>query len=777
MSATDPGTRTRAWVRAAGAGVLAILAAVFLVVRMSRRVPLHGWFFFDLATIWAWGVVFVAACTSAGAYVVGKLLPTRERTAVETVALSFSTGVVVFMLGMYAAGAAHLYGRVFAVAFPALLLATTIRPALAQWRELRASSVAPPPSGLSLVLSALGVLGVGVLYLGAMTPAAINYDAGWVHMVIAQDYARAGHLIAFPGDQVKAVPHLGAMLTTWGFLVPGLGMPALRWMMALHIELAVFVMTLVGIAALARWLAQREVPATWTALMLFPGIFVYDGNIAGASDHFLASFAAPVFLGAAQTMKRFDRRAAVLFGILAGGALTTKIQAIYVLCPIAVWAVGHVVVQRLRARRGAEEALPLRRVFVAVAIAAGAALVVQAPHFISNIVFYRNPVYPLLQDIFTGSRPTVYDAAEQVRTVLADWNYYPPAAIGARILNALELAFTFSFVPHYSFVGNLPAFGSVFTLALPLVFFVPRPRRVALGAAIALGAVFMWAMSYLVDRNLQTFLPLLVAATAAILVRAWELGWFARAGICCLVVAQVAWALPLYVSGSDRINDSIALLKSGMDGSAPQVLRNYRRAHVDLGKSLPADAVVVLHTLHDMLGIDRDVLMDFSGFQMLIDYRGFKNARDLYDRLREVGATHVVWQPGRATTSMHEEVIFDVFAQLCGDQLSFGNMIVASMPTKPPPAEPAYKVLSIGVPGYPDGLYAVNALGLNNMFPPAMQKRGEPLETAPSPAALIDAAKVVVVATSAQASEVQAKLDSQFQPIQSAPNFRVWLRK
>jgi Skp family chaperone for outer membrane proteins len=63
------------------------------------------------------------------------------------------------------------------------------------------------------------------------------------------------------------------------------------------------------------------------------------------------------------------------------------------------------------------------------------------------------------------------------------------------------------------------------------------------------------------------------------------------------------------------------------------------------------------------------------------------------------------------------------------------------------------------------------------MFPPAMQKRGEPLETAPSPAALIDAAKVVVVATSAQASEVQAKLDSQFQPIQSAPNFRVWLRK
>ena len=165
------------------------------------------------------------------------------------------------------------------------------------------------------------------------------------------------------------------------------------------------------------------------------------------------------------------------------------------------------------------------------------------------------------------------------------------------------------------------------------------------------------------------------------------------------------------------------------------------------------------------------------GFQMLIDYRDFKTPRDLYDRLRAVGGTHVVWTPGRPTTSMQEEVIFHAFAQLCGGQMSFGSMVVGAMPATPPPVEPPYKVLTIGVPGYPDGLYAVDALALNNMFPPAMQHRGEPLKTAPSLAALIDEAKAVIIASSASAPDVQAKLDGEFKPIQSAPAFRVLLRK
>jgi len=761
------------------AGAIAVVGALFLLSWFARVRPLNGWFVLDLAVIWFWTLVLSAACVSVGRVVVDRLLPAPDRTVLETLALSFPVGVVVFVLGMTAGGFAHLFNRPFAVAWPALMLIATARPTV-EWLRGQAT----PPGhvalrGLPLVLTMLGVCLVLLLYLGALSPQAVNYDAGWVHMVISQDYAREGRIVAFPGDQVKNLPHLGPMLCTWAFIVPGLDLPQLRWMMALHLEFSVFLWTLVTIAAVARWFAEREVGATWTALMLFPGIFVYDSNLGGAGDHFGALFAAPLLIATAKTLRRFDRRAAVLAGIIAGGAIMAKLQAFYVLMPLAVWALaraGRLVVRR---SRGAVDAPEPRAIAIAFACTAGVAAALLLPHLASNVVFFRNPMYPLMQDVFTHSTPTVRDAPFLVRNVLADWGSQPPAALGQRLAHAFAMTFSFSFIPHYSFVNEMPVFGSVFTLALPLLVPIGRARRVWLGAALVLGMVFTWAMSYWVDRNLQAFLPVMAAVTAAILIRAWELGWLARAGVVVLLAVQLAWAVPWYFQGSDRLIGAINLFKASTEGHAREILRTYRGQYVALGESLPRDAVVMLHNQRRMLGIDRPVILDWMGFQTIIDYQPFKTPRDLYDRLREIGVTHVVWSQGdEEAATMQAEIIFDVFAQVYGrNRQQFSKLTVAAMPSPPPPAEDVYKVVTVGVRGYPDGLYDVDALFRNDQLPPSYRKQGAPLEISPSPAALLDDARVVLMAgDAAPDAETRARLARDFHDVPAGGGLRLLLR-
>src|SRR5204862_2711082 len=192
---------------------------------------------------------------------VSRAVSANEWTTLEKLAIGYPVGVVVFVLGIYVAGFLHLLRPALAVLLPGILLAYGAPPIWRGWRAVHAPGASPVRiklSGLPLATTVVGLLLLGVVYLGAMSPDAITYDASWNHLVIAQDYAREGRIVPFPGDWNKDLPHLGSVLNTWSFLVPGFGQPALHWMMALHTEYCVFVFTLVGIAAPARWLAARQ---------------------------------------------------------------------------------------------------------------------------------------------------------------------------------------------------------------------------------------------------------------------------------------------------------------------------------------------------------------------------------------------------------------------------------------------------------------------------------------------------------------------------------------
>jgi len=768
-------------VRALVACAIGLGGALFFAQFLDNRHKLKDWVVFDLATIWTWQVFLSAALVSTGALVVHKLLPDRDRTRLETFAFAYPVGVVVFVLGMYLGGFLHLLGPVFAVALPTLMLAAGAPHARRAWQRARATGTFPRLSltGLPLVASVAGLLLLGILYLGAMTPDAINYDAGWMHLVIAQDTAREGHIIGFPGDWVLNVPHLGSVVNTWAFIVPGLAIPQLRWMMALHTEFVAVVWTMVGIAAAARWLASREVGGTWAAYLLFPGLFVYDHNIGGAADHYMAMFTAPMLLATGRALRRFDRGACLLLGALMGGALLTKLQAYYLIAPIGLVGLVRALVLLIRRRRGDPDAPSLRAIAIGFGLAAAAAAVVLLPHFAVNTIWFHNPLYPFAQNIFSGTKWTVKDGGMQASMVLADWHSRAPAVLSERLARATELSFTFSFVAHYSFVGDLPMFGSVFTLALPFLLVIRNPRRLWLGAFIAMGAVFIWAFTYWVDRNLQAFLPVMVAVTAAILVRTWELGWLARVGVAALVFLQIAWGSGLYFQGADRVNAAIRLLRSGMDGRGRDTVAANRSQYVALGNALPPDATILMHNNHGTLGFNRRVFLDWIGFQGAIDYRLFKTPRDLYDRLRALGITHVVWVPfQRELSTKQEEIIWNLFAETLQNRRQFGEFTVAPLPAAPPPVEAPYQVLVVGVAGLPDGLYPIQMLSSTDLLPPTMRFHALPSKTAPSPGALLDEAKVVLMGGAAGLDPAASeRLNRDFRPVQAAGGARILVRK
>jgi hypothetical protein len=559
--------------------LLGVAGTVILGTVLNRVYPIREWLVWPMAILWGWALFFSLSCASFGQFVIVRILRLPRLPALESAVLSMTVGTVAFGLGMYVGGAARQFNRPFGVALPVTLLLIGARDGLRLLGRLRAEIRRVPYTAFSGAVAALGVLCVGLVYLGAMTPEAVNYDSSWYHLREAQDYARWGRL-GIIYDYNAIVPHLSSIFYTWGYLVPGFGVWGLgstgfghagRWMMALHLEFSLFLWTLAGVAAcVQRLLEDWDLKGSWAALFLFPIIFVYDSNLGGAADHVLAFYSVPVLLATLHAYRGFARGSAALLAIALGGAVLTKYQAIYLLVPVGVIVGGAWLLGWLRLMNPGRQSAELRRnLRWAPVILVLIGTVVVAPHFLKNWIYYRNPVYPLMEGVFTGSRPTLPDAHLGIDYIFTDTRWVPKGTWPQKLWHALGLFFTFSFRPHYTFNNDVPAFGSLFTLLLPGILLVLRRRSLVIAATVATLAMMTWCLTFNVDRNLQTFMPVVVCVTAGLLVALWRLGWLARVGLIPLVALQVVWGAdaPFY-AGHDRIQSSIDLIRSGFEGRA-----------------------------------------------------------------------------------------------------------------------------------------------------------------------------------------------------------------
>jgi len=770
--------------RALAALGLAGLATAGLLAFVNQISPVRDWLAIPLGIVVAWEIVLNAAFLCGGFAIVRRLLP-AELPFLERLCISVAAGVTAFYLALFALGAVHLFRPWVAVILPCIFVAVGAAPLVDWWRRqsptesssVPATSSSAPLRGVPMAASIFGCLGVAVIYLGILSPAVINYDASWYHLPVAESYAREGRILPLDGNWHREYPHLANIIHTWGFLVPGLDQPALRWMMALHTELALFLWTLVGIAAGVRWmLRSQRVQGSWSAFFLFPGIFVYDGNLGGSADHVLGFFPVPLMLLSSRAAEVRTNGGFLLWGAIAGAALVTKYQAVYFIAPLGLLLVAQVIERRRDIR-------PLNWGLVRPALALlGGFVAVAGPHFLKNAVFHGNPVYPFLQDWFKASHPTVRDAAVFVENIAADRVWRAPAEFGRRMRESLELIFTFPFRPHYSFMGNLPTLGFAFTLSLPLVLVIRERRRIVVGALVSLATLFLWASTYRVDRHIQTFLPLLVVTTSATLVAAWGLGFGARVGVAALVGVQLVWAGDLYALGLERIGTAVSLIASGREGRARTRFDGFFTDQVAVGRALPRNAVILLHHWHPELGFEHRVYLDWVGFQGLIDYREFASARDLLAKFRSLGITHIVHLPGAFPSPyLSEMVLFESLAfEAGGPKTRFGQFEVFPLPSADPEARPELRVLVLGMGNYENGVYSVRSLDNCDTLPASLQHLHSPdIAIGPSGTAplLNDADAVIREKRFGLDSTTATELDRDFQVATGFPSLTIYLRR
>ena len=682
--------------------------------------PVSDWLLWDTLRLWCWQLYFCASCLSFGNWLLTRLFRLKF-PLLEQAVTGMALGVVAFVLFMYLGGVLGIFGAKFAVLMPALLLACGARTSFSFFQEIRCSvrDNRRPFSLLAMVAVGFGTLGFVLLFMQSATPGSILYDAGWTHLAIAEDYAREGRIVPFISQTPKNLPHLASLLYTWDFLLPGLNVPQLRWMAALHTEFLLFIWTVASVDAAVGWMIRdTKVRGAWATFFLFPGFYVYDSNLGGAADHVAAYFAIPFFLAAVRASVAFSAPLCILAGTFAGALLHTKYQCMYLVAPVAllfvvrwIWLLGKNLWRSRRKSLTPPPAAWWRSLLLAPVGFVGATLLVFGPHLLKNWIYYKNPFYPLLLDVFPNTTPIFHDRTYDpfLRAIALEAK---DGTLG-RLKAALEVIVNFSYRPQYMPEGTPPLFGSLFTVLTPLVLFQYRSRRLVLGLVLTLGAMLMWAFVYRLDRNLQLLLPWIVAVTAATLFVCWRSSKIARLGLIVLVLLQAGWSVKYMIAGGEsRLRELVAAAVSDLKHPSKARFDHYRKHNIDLGNSLPEDAVLLMHTHHLQLGINRRTLGDWAGYQYAIDYRPMRSAQDVYRRYKQLGITHMVWNNHDYPASIQEDVLFFEFTRHYGKKLPAVGYSLWQMPETMPEVQLPYRVLTLGLAGYADGLYAVEKLNV-----------------------------------------------------------------
>src|SRR5262249_18021342 len=154
-------------------------------------------------------------------------------------------------------------------------------------------------------------------------------------------------------------------------------------------------------------------------------------------------------------------------------------------------------------------------------------VVLTSCHWLKNLLWHGDPLFPLLHRYLPS---TPYWPGFNLDAGVAAAAWVPQGSLSHRLWESLKAAVTFSFVPHdwSSYHGDVPVFGSLFTLMLPVLLFLRGTRRIWFLAAATMVGVFIWFWTYHQDRYLQALVPWMAAVTAAGLALAWRAGRAAR---------------------------------------------------------------------------------------------------------------------------------------------------------------------------------------------------------------------------------------------------------
>jgi hypothetical protein len=225
------------------------------------------------------------------------------------------------------------------------------------------------------------------------------------------------------------------------------------------------------------------------------------------------------------------------------------------------------------------------------------------------------------------------------------------------------------------------------------------------------------------------------------------------------------------------------LVASGFEGRASTRYDTFRQVYRSIGAALPGDARLLLHTHHPSLGIDREVVFDWAGYQGLVSYAHVSSVPELVGYYRSLGVTHVLYVPGEwPAPSRKEEALFHRFVFEHATKVRpFGPYRLLEVPEKAARNAPAMTVATLGMPGYSDGLYALERMGVNEYLPDALRAYPPPTRPATNArerAAMLDSADAAFVsANHVQAPEEMSALRRFQHATGYAGLFNLYLRR
>ncbi|MBI5533563.1 MAG: hypothetical protein HY898_12665 [Deltaproteobacteria bacterium] len=775
--------------------VIALLAGLLKFgTVVHEHYPIHRWLFWLYAKYWVLIAFWTAGCVSTGHMLLKRLLG-RTLPLVEHAVMSFCVGLFAFFALMFLGGLLKLYGVIFFVALPALMIGAGARPVFRYGRRMfrhvraaRARRPAPTP-WWHYPLLGFGGVGVFLIYLTVLLPENVGYDARWYHLPIAEHYSAAGGIVRFPEGWFPGTgPHLASVLYAWAFQQPFSGIFD-RVELAAHMEFAIFLWTLASIPALVRRLVPRtHASVSWVAMFLFPGILLYDSSLNTGADHIAGFWAIPVYLTLLRAWKSLSPRYCLLLAIPLSGALMTKLTAVSIgAFPILAIVVRTVWLLISRLRRGRD--LPeLRGWWRGVLIAAVAGLVLMSPHWLKNWIWYGDPFYPILHN-HLHLRPWTA-GSENIMTCcsLADWH---PTRDVAGLKETLKALYTYSFVPNdwETFHGKVPVFGSLFTVTLLCMPFLRNTKRlwgVFLAGHVGL---FVWYSIHHQDRYLQAIVPWMVAATASVLILAWRSHPAVRVPVVLVVAAQVIWGGDVYFIPTHSmiyaapIVKVTELLNSGYRKDYENRLRPYS-PFADVGRQLDRHKhVLLVHDDMQHLGVRVRSVSDDPAFQGGIDYASLRSPKQVYDLLDGMGITHVYWSSVRGRASLASDLIFyDVALKYLTQKKQVAGANLGQLPIEAPTDAPFGDI--VGVYGcsseqYKQGLYHLHEL---THFPAdAKPAKGFPKPFQPAPAAEALRAQLLqadfIIYDTACHQPFPAGLEDVFESLARRDHISYWVKK
>lgn len=731
-------------------------AAVFLSA-VDKHYSVKKWLFWSYAGYWILAAFATVACWGIGDRIVRSIAPKLPGS--ERVVMSLAVGLYAFVLGVFLAGLAGLLVPAFFYLWPSALIAASGRAfprfVLRLLRHSRAVFRRFPPSFTGYVAPLFGFAGAAMIYFTILAPENVAYDSRWYHLAIAEHYVAEGAVRAFAeGWFPGTLPHLASYLYTWAFLLPG----GDTWgcvELAVHLEFIVLLWTLGSIAVLARIctrkgrsLLERERGgprgrprssglSTWAAFFLFPGTFIYDATLSGAADHVAAVWAVPVILAVFRWFRAPGARSAILMAIPMSGALLTKYQGIYLLAfpSLAVllhslWAIVTGFGSR-RARRNA--------VVSGALTTAAVGLVLTAPHWLKNLIWYGDPVYPNLHH-YLRVRPWTPDTALRYElTFTSGWS--PVGTTAEKLKETFEALVMFSFQPHDwpTFHRDVPYFGSLFTLLLVPLLFLRRTRRLWTVVVATHMGIFIWFWTFHQDRYLQMLLPLMAAVSGGIVQLCWESGWLPRVSVSALVALQVVWGADAYflpthsMTRQAPVTTSVDLLSAAFQGKLEQ-RRSVFGLMPAVGAALPRNAKVLIHDFHDHLGVRLPSVSDWGPWQGGISYGRSASPRALYEQLRGYGVTHVLWVHSKEHDSLAGDLVFFAFVdRYVKKPKNVHGWSLGPLPPVAPPDSPwgtAPAAVLTCTEGYSHGMYRLRDLTSLRQSPRHVARQLRPATTA-----------------------------------------------